>query len=441
VTPASDLYSLCCVLYEAACGRPPFPMERDASPWTVVYRHMNEPPPDPRVFAGDLPEEAANLLLRGLRKEPADRFVSAKELAEGLAASLGPVEEVVAPDPAASPAERAGDETAVPPGPGRAETVYFEPAPPEPEPEPERSAVRRLPIAVAAALLLAAGATAGTLAARSDDAPTGPPQEIGTKQVRAGDLRAPVPDDWEVAAAPSRDLGDLRLRAPATARPADEADAEVVIGTSRARGPALLPVALADSGNRETVRLGSLDGYRYTGLAIGGRAATIYVVPTSDGVSTVACLGGDAVLGSTCSGAAAGLRLGGATAYPLGPTRALANALGRVLTQVNASLADAEGIAGAASRGAQADGARAVAGGLREAASVVPERASPAVLPALAALREALGAAASAYDALADAAAAGDAAGWTDARATVSDATGALAEAIEALGELGYVTG
>ncbi|MFF3497306.1 protein kinase [Streptomyces sp. NPDC002795] len=80
-TERSDLYALGCVLYEIVTGRPPYEIEQGASPFYLVYRHLHEKPPPVTEHRADLPGEFADLVMRLLAKEPAER-PSAKEVQE-----------------------------------------------------------------------------------------------------------------------------------------------------------------------------------------------------------------------------------------------------------------------------------------------------------------------------------------------------------------------
>jgi CHASE2 domain-containing sensor protein len=82
VGPASDVYSLGCVVYHALGGRPPFDHESDAD---VLAAHLHEPPPN---LPPDL-EPLEPVLARALTKDAADRFASASEFARELAAAVG----------------------------------------------------------------------------------------------------------------------------------------------------------------------------------------------------------------------------------------------------------------------------------------------------------------------------------------------------------------
>ncbi|MCX4741808.1 serine/threonine-protein kinase [Streptomyces antibioticus] len=81
--PASDLYSLGCVLYELLTGTPPF---TDASPFMLYHRHANDPVPPLADRCPGVPDGLRMLVERLLEKKPEDRPASAEEVAALLAA-------------------------------------------------------------------------------------------------------------------------------------------------------------------------------------------------------------------------------------------------------------------------------------------------------------------------------------------------------------------
>lgn len=84
-TAASDLYSLGVVLYEACTGTPPF---RGDIPLAILQQHITTPPPPPEQFNPAITPAQAEVMLRALAKDPAERFPSAAALTAALAEAL-----------------------------------------------------------------------------------------------------------------------------------------------------------------------------------------------------------------------------------------------------------------------------------------------------------------------------------------------------------------
>ncbi len=81
--PRSDLYSAGVVLFESITGRLPF--EAD-TPWSLIAKHMEEEPPDPRTVTADVPEALAKAVLKAMAKDREQRYRTAGEMYEALAA-------------------------------------------------------------------------------------------------------------------------------------------------------------------------------------------------------------------------------------------------------------------------------------------------------------------------------------------------------------------
>lgn len=85
VGPASDVYSLGCVLYAALTGRPPFVAD---SPMELVMLVIEQEPTAPRVLRPTLDRDLEMIVIRCLQK-PADlRYATADALADDLEAYL-----------------------------------------------------------------------------------------------------------------------------------------------------------------------------------------------------------------------------------------------------------------------------------------------------------------------------------------------------------------
>jgi tetratricopeptide (TPR) repeat protein len=78
----TDIYSLGVSVFEMATGRLPF-VEGN-----LPYHHVHTPTPDPREIDPEVPELLVDIIMRCMKKDPSERFQSAREILTQLKAAL-----------------------------------------------------------------------------------------------------------------------------------------------------------------------------------------------------------------------------------------------------------------------------------------------------------------------------------------------------------------
>jgi serine/threonine-protein kinase len=81
IDPRSDLYSLGCVLFECATGRPPYQHPNELA---ILELHRTAPVPDPRTVVPAIPAPLALAIIRAMAKAPQERWPSAAAMAAAL---------------------------------------------------------------------------------------------------------------------------------------------------------------------------------------------------------------------------------------------------------------------------------------------------------------------------------------------------------------------
>ena len=96
----SDIFSFGCVLYEMTTGERTFSGRTGAETMSSILR---DEPPDPRKLTRELPADVVRVILHCLKKEPDQRFQSARDLSFNLKAILAgaPITTLSLPHPAA----------------------------------------------------------------------------------------------------------------------------------------------------------------------------------------------------------------------------------------------------------------------------------------------------------------------------------------------------
>ncbi|WP_433685098.1 serine/threonine-protein kinase [Nocardia sp. CA-119907] len=84
-TPAVDVYSLTCVLYECLTGARPYPGTTDAQ---IISAHLFEPVPRPSMIRPNVSPALDTVVARGMAKNVRERFSAAGELASAAQAAL-----------------------------------------------------------------------------------------------------------------------------------------------------------------------------------------------------------------------------------------------------------------------------------------------------------------------------------------------------------------
>jgi eukaryotic-like serine/threonine-protein kinase len=98
VDARSDLYSIGVVLYELLTGRPPFDAD---SPVTIALKQVSETPVRPAELNPAVPPALDTVVMRALRKDPAERFQDADEFIAALESAMAG-RYVVTEDPVAA---------------------------------------------------------------------------------------------------------------------------------------------------------------------------------------------------------------------------------------------------------------------------------------------------------------------------------------------------
>ncbi len=146
-TPATDVYALGVVLYQFLTGRLPYEGSTLAE---LAVRQQNEKPLPPSTYNDEVPTPLGSAVLRALEGDPARRYGSADELAQGLQRGLQGEDVTLPLAEGSTPTSVLAGETAtrrLDPGTGQTE---FRPAPSQTR-RPAARAPRRPPPAPAPA--------------------------------------------------------------------------------------------------------------------------------------------------------------------------------------------------------------------------------------------------------------------------------------------------
>jgi serine/threonine protein kinase len=499
VGPWTDLYSAGVMAFEMLVGQVPF--HDTEEPLAVLMRQISDPIPPARSINPELDPEISDWIGRLLVKDPDERTRSAHdawdELEEVVIDLVGPRWRRSARllEPSRRPPHApAGPATPPPTGAARPPLMPTLDPPSWVPTGQSTAATRRLredPAVVgtvmpetptrkldqdgdsrderrgrrrplgfarpAIALFAVLFALAAVLGSRGSQPSSDPVVDAPTSRVTSRDLSLKVPAGWSrVRKAP--DVG-LPLTRAAAAAPGGRAGGPVVefgmVTGNAATNNALLPAGFLDSIGQSTssvparsaVRLPAqnLQAWRYLNLRPVGapRQVTVYTVPTSGGVATVACAAPPAratALGPQCDAIAGTLLLRRGTAYPVGPSDGYATSLnGTIGNLQQATRSGQQSLQSSTTLAGQAAAARSLASAYDSAAAQLSAlNLSPADRATNTQLLQALRGAARAYRRSARAATASDADAYRAASAEVPAATAKVNAALAAVAAAGY---
>ncbi len=489
VGPWTDLYSVGVMAFEMFVGEVPF--HDTEEPMAVLMRQVKDPIPPPRSLNPDLDPAISDWIERLLVKDPEQRVRAASEawdqFEEIVLELVGPRWRRAALLPALSTTTTVPRATArlTPPttprrlttseaptrrvqgrdAPALAPTVmprrparrsHDDREPPE-RPRPRRRGPWLMLALTALAALVALAAAFGKphsadRASRGSDARAAP--AAPTERLAGAQLALRVPRGWSRRAS-APDLGLPLGHAIAAGAPGGAVVEFGVMTDAAAGNSALLPAAfLGSTGQpagtlppRTAVRLPGqrLGAWRYRDLRPAGtdRVLTVYTVPTTTGVATVACAAPAAqasAFAAQCEAVAGSLEVLDGRPYPVGPSPAYANALNAATASLQQTTTVQEAkLQAARTLATQAAAARTLAGSYETAAArLAVLDLSPADRDANRQFVTALRRLAKAYRKAGGAATAGDAARYRAASAAVPDAKARVSSALAGLQAAGY---
>lgn len=244
VTKRADIYSLACVLHECLTGAPPYPT---TSVSVLIMSHVNAPPSRPGTHQAGITPGLDAVVVRGLAKNPADRFESAGDFARAAQQALigtGP-DGVYIPAPPTVPnapvfGERNQPPQQMPPGGPRNVPPPLPPPPNWQQPNgqpyapPTKSSGSRIAVGALLVVLLVLGVTFGWIyLTRSDDGSTNARDGVTTSE-SPGESTNPTPTTAE------------QVSLPSGAQPCDQLYPETSAYTTSAKGTLITSCPFAE---------------------------------------------------------------------------------------------------------------------------------------------------------------------------------------------------
>lgn len=488
-TGASDIYALAGVICECLTGQVPFPRATEEA---TINAHLTESPPRLSERREDLPVELDEVIAAGLAKDPAKRPQSARALVLAASATFtaahghGYTEEPSSepilpgadrgatrtrasrPQPAGAAATALASASADPAlagaaatAPAVAEDGVGEPtvlagadaaagararASTGPATAKRPATGRGAGLLAIVAMLAVAAAAAGYLIGHSGSSSA---STSFSSSASKDAVELFFPNGWQ-STSQQPAIPGLIFSQPMVLAVTHPAAGTLTAGSVNGSGATLLPASFralvqgtALTAN-DPVAIGSLQGYRYKNVLVKGLSGTLtlYVVPTSGGVITLACHPGGSSGGflAQCADVVGTLKLFGVKTYALGPNPAYARSLASELSHLNTDIkGPASSLRSATTAAGQARAATSLATAYQQASSDLARVTDdPATRDANAAVVAALAQLASAYSRAATAASAYKSADYKRAGTDITKGSAALASALRSLKSLGY---
>ncbi|MGB6067098.1 MAG: protein kinase [Desulfomonilaceae bacterium] len=84
VGPPADIYAFGVMFFEICCGRKPFVIQAGDKRGKLGLAHVRQTPPRPSTFRSNIPTAIEEVILKCLRKDPADRYGSFRQIRQEL---------------------------------------------------------------------------------------------------------------------------------------------------------------------------------------------------------------------------------------------------------------------------------------------------------------------------------------------------------------------
>ena len=99
-TPSTDIYGLGILVYLMLTGHPPFKAD---TPHSLMYKHLNEPPPSLTVFNPNLKASINAVIFKSIAKHPSERYRTAEDFSQDYQRALHDLETLAQREPPSPP--------------------------------------------------------------------------------------------------------------------------------------------------------------------------------------------------------------------------------------------------------------------------------------------------------------------------------------------------